>query len=243
MNNAYNYLVAAAAYVFAYEEDEVEFPDNEAELSKRFLEFYGKEISVELSRRIIFSFGEVGLIGVVEEEYAGLIISFDQSNFDSTFGRLADAKHGKFIDVSQSAGEVYRRTINNDRFWADLETALKDGGDQQAIKLAPASDRIVTILHNSEEGKLLISSIDKIVDNLETNNEVAAQAGQDRDRLISEGKASRQIILGVEVSAKNLKNLVLSFFKEIYAKFKAKSAEWGVDKAMDLIEKIIEFIK
>ena len=145
--------------------------------------------------------------------------------------------------MSHSAGEVYRRTIKNDRFWSDLEAAINGGDTQQVLDLVPASDRIVTILHNSEEGKVLISAIDNVIDNLETNNEIAAQAGQERDRLISEGKASRQIILGVDVSAKNLKNLVWSFFKEISIKFRAKSADWGVDKAMDLIEKILDLFK
>ena len=54
MNNAYNYLIAAAAYIFAYEENKVDFPDNEDELSRRFLAFYGKDLPSDIARRVIF---------------------------------------------------------------------------------------------------------------------------------------------------------------------------------------------
>jgi hypothetical protein len=242
MDSAFDYIVAASAYVFVYESDELTFPEDEAAFQKSFQEFYRKEIDKDIARRILLELSNLGLIAVRHEKYAGTIISFKQGDFDQRYVELAESGYAKFIRPGDNANEIYRRTLNNNDFWRDLADEYQ-GIDAQPDPNIPASDRVVTLSHNSEQGKLIIGALDRISDDLQTNNQIADEAGQDRDRLVAEAKAAKELIKGDRISISKLRTMIWSFFKEISDKFREKAAEWSVDEVLAVLAKILEMLK
>ena len=246
--SAFDYILGAVAYIYAYErEDGYKFSSDPIALSKDFADKYDHELPKEVADRVVDELDRLEFISLIRDKYAGTILQFDQDKFNSRYSNLADRSYRKFLSLAQPAPEIYLKAISNPQLWNDLgeEGDFATESDRDAVQQEriPASDRLVTVSHNSDEGQLLQLSLDQIISELETNNAIAAEAGEDRERLIAEARASRELVLGEKISTGKLQSLVLSFFQEIGKKFREKASEWSVDKVISVLLKILELLK
>jgi len=243
----FDYLVGATAYLYAYEPDGgLRFPDTAAQIAEHFEKKYDHSIDIALANRILEELSRLEFIGLTIDKYAGELIEFDQDKFNSRYDSLSKENQKVFISIHSQALDFYERAISNEKLWKDLSLETDSGAlseDRGALDRIPASDRIVTISHNSEDGQVLALSLTQIIDDLEKNNSIAAEAGGDRERLLAEAKASRELLRGETISSDKLKFLVLRFFEEIAKKFREQTATWTLDQVFSVLLKILDLLK
>ena len=249
MADTFEYLVGATAYIFVYpQNDDERFPDSFERVQEAFQRFYDKALDLDRVKRVVRELARLSFITLVEDRYAGEVIEANDHHYDTRYRFLSDRKYKKFFKVSDSAGTIYRKVLSNPLFWEDLATdeaeelAAPEPGELN-VEEVPAADRVVTISHNSEEGQILELSVSHIVGDLETNNAVANEAGDERDRLIAEGKATHGLLKAERISLSNLRTLIWNFFQEVAKKFEGRAVEWSVDKALMILSKLFEMME
>lgn len=244
MDSAIDYLTAAVAYQHCLQnEDSWTFPKEASELCSSFEGFYSKKIEKRAADLVFRRLADFGLIQIREDRYAGLVVIVEQDAYDSRYLSCCDEFPSIFIRPRHEAWQFYRKAMASDDFWHDLGIELKNQSEdpiqKNFVSQIPASDRFVTLTHNSPEAKEIDGVIECIVTELRESNSIAEIAGADRDRLVAEGNASRDLLRGEQISWDKMRTLVLTFLKEVSKKFKDEAISWGVSKAIALISKLL----
>ncbi|NYF33933.1 hypothetical protein [Sphingopyxis sp. JAI108] len=245
MASALDYLVAATIYRFAYEGHNFSFPDSIDGLQSNLEEYYAVKFDQGVSDKLAKALGTMGVINYSDDRYAGIIISADQNRVNEIFDNLC-AQGGIYKSIDDIANSFYKKVISNDDFWKDLRRELSEAGETRSGEyevVIPAADRTVTVLHNSPEGKEISGVLDTVIDDLSHNNEIAVSAGSDRQRYIAEAKSARELMRGETIRRQAVYEVLWKFFRELLAKFKEKSLEWGIDKVLNLLDDILDLIK
>ena len=201
-----DYLVAGAAYELHGPLQSASPPKYIDSFRKRILEQLGISISEDLAVETLKKLKNLGLINVVTDKYAGTTITYQQANYDHRYLELTSTNPNSLLNKARIGGyEWIKRVLNSKLFQSDLEDQLlqnfahiegENAPDEVSAILdkVPASDRIVTILHNSEDGIFISSQLQQIQDDLEKNNEIAVIAGDERDTILGETKAVVEIV-------------------------------------------------
>ncbi|WP_156405261.1 hypothetical protein [Sphingomonas sp. Root710] len=245
MNEPTDYLVAAITYRFAQEGTDFDFPDNFADLKKDLDIYFSIDIDHSFLRHAVEIMDKIGIISFTEDRYAGESLSAKQDDIDDYYKKAAEDEGTVFVPISEKASEFYDRVFENKQFWIDLQNQISSeiSGDIRKLTAVPASDRVVTILHNSEEGRVIEESLDLIISDLNLNNEIASSAGADRPRFIAEAKAAKELVRGESVRKSALIEILWKFLREISAKFKEKIGDWGIEKVLQLLDDMLDLIK
>ncbi|MBD8618091.1 hypothetical protein IFT67_04075 [Sphingomonas sp. CFBP 13728] len=184
------------------------------------------------------------MANIVDDEYAGELIQLGRARSDEAWDEADSVILGR---AWEGGGGWFDRVFRNEKFWSAVEHELTDNLGAPIVTEpvndpVPASDRIVTISHNSPEGTLIVSAINTALLDLDQNNLIAAEAGGERERLVAEGKASIELLKGERIKRGALIEVVWKFLKEIMSKFKEKSIDWGVDKSVAILEKMLDLL-
>jgi hypothetical protein len=83
----------------------------------------------------------------------------------------------------------------------------------------PASDRIVSRSDNQQQIEEIAAGIDELVVELKQDNEVGAALGDDRDLIISEANASKELVRGDRFRVARLAQLLVPALKFLADKF------------------------
>ncbi len=237
------YIVASAAYQYCFEEeDSFAFPKTVDGFIDQFNFRYSCKMTPDLGRSVLKNLRDLGFIRIVEDKYAGLIISADQTQFDNAFSLSCSKRPDIFLSPISDGAIFYNNALSNSQLWSDLQSSDWSSdlvSLESEFEAVPASDRFVTLTHNSPEYKEIDGAIDNALIDLQENNFIAEAAGSDRDRLIAEGKAARSLISGEIISWEKLRSVVLSFLREVSKKFKEESIKWGVAKALTVVTKLL----
>ena len=243
MTEPIEYVVAAAAYQHCLlKSGEFEFPKTVEDFVISLNSFYNCSIDKDIAAGVLRRLAALDFVVMRNDKYAGVIISAQQDSFDSRYLALCELKPEIFVRPMNDAWIFYSKSMNNPLLWADLSGEAIENISNIDNNI-PASDRVVTLTHNSEESRTVISAIECVVDDLETNNEIASEAGESRERLVSEGKAAIELIRGEKISWLKANGLILEFLKEIAKKFSSKVADWGLDGAIQIMHKILDLLK
>ncbi len=103
--------------------------------------------------------------------------------------------------------------------------------------VVPASDRIVTIDHNSEELKNTVAAIEETIDALRGDNEIDPAEKQATE---AELKAGLTLLESAQVKLWNLRDSLFGSLGELVTKFKDKTVGAAAKKALDWLVRLIE---
>lgn len=235
-----DYLVAGIALELSRWTNYERMPLDVSEFGLVFKSAFDVELADEWSEKLIGRLAQLQFVNVDDDKYIGRTISTSKATIEYRFGRVA--RQANIFGRARANGrEWLKRVFSASAFWEDLaQSPASEPDSEDMLGEIPASDRTVTVLHNSEDGKVLNSGLDLIEQDLSTNNEVADEAGEDRERLLSEVKASRTLLWSERLRVDVLRSVILKFLKEISEKFKVKSVDWGVSQMIDVIEHILK---
>lgn len=209
----------------------------------------GVELVDNDAQRVALRLQSLGFLRVVKDEYAGQY--YEPASAGVMPFRIDRLKKNEsapgFIYALSGGPTLLSRAFANQKFWSDFEAGLDEEPEQGLqgtfdVDQVPASDRIVTLSHNSPEGQALAQAVQAVVDDLNVNNAVADEAGPERERLIAEGKASIELLRGERLRKSALIELIWKFLKEVAAKFKEKAVDWGVDHALEVMAKMMDLL-
>lgn len=245
MSGPLDYLVAAASYRYSYiEEKDFSFPSSAMELARELGDYYQANVDVGVAERVIQEMSRLGILSYSQDKYAGPEISANSENIDSKYEEMSLKDPQIFRPLSLGTREFFIRVLANPVFWTDVnEQLVHEAVGDHTKDIIPAADRFVTILHNSDEGKLIDASLDMVINDLNHNNEIADSAGSDRPRFIAEAKASREVLRGETIRRSALIEVVWKFFRELLGRFKQKASDWGIEKVISLLDQMLDLIK
>ncbi|WP_156678969.1 hypothetical protein [Sphingomonas profundi] len=237
------YVASALAYHFYLRDEKIGGPSSLSDLKATFKNEFDHELSDKAVLETASWLEENSFIKLYNDRYAGMLLSYDQNDFNAAYRQFREKLPESILARGWSFNfELFSKVFSQSRFWQDLEDDSEKVQSEKAFGLIPASDRTVTVLHNSSEGADISAGLLLIEDELSTNNQVASDLGEDRDRLLGEVKASRLIIWSQHIRADVLSGLILGFLRELIKRIPEKAASLGVDRIIKLIEKILDHV-
>lgn len=142
------------------------------------------------------------------------------------YAQLGDSGPDDGIDVTIT-GEGY-----------DFAESLINSPD--ATDTAPASDRIVTLDHNSAGYQEARDSLDNTIAAVKGNNELAADDPEDRERQVAELESGRRLLEATRVRVEAVQTVLVSILKRLIAKFTdhaiGKFATLALEKLLLLLD-------
>lgn len=214
---------------------------NHAEdFSNLFLENFGVDLDEVILSRALFLMDDLNLIRIDEDVYAGQFITLQKTSFSSQFKEVAEqVPDSPLATVLRGRRQWIEQVLDNAAFWEEARKPSATDGETLDEQV-PASDRMVTLLHNSPERLEIATGLEALSESLRTNNEVAAELGDDRERISAELEASRAGIQPERIRAGFIRETVLKVLRELGTKLKDKAMELGVDRLIVLFETLLD---
>ncbi len=242
--NSELYLVAAFGLGIMGSDAELVRTMNRSESFAEFFEaLYNRKIPAENLEATLKMMADVKLIDIDDDPFAGRYISLQKTAFTSQFKLIAEELPDSPIAIILRAKRPWIDSVlANEEFWkvaaAPPTGAASD--DDHDLDEIPASDRSVTLLHNSPERAEIEHGLSDLVETLRTSNEVADQLGEERERISWELEAAKVAIRSERIRVGYIKDSVLKTLRELGKKLKEKAIDLGVDKLISLFEMILD---
>jgi hypothetical protein len=241
-----SYIVAALGLAISESSaDAVRALNKSSDFEDFFKEAYGYVIPPSALSSIITMMHETDLITIDDDAFAGEFISTQKTAFSTQFRRLAEQVPKSPLAVVLRAKRPWiEKVFSSEAFWEELKQiddrpSVEQVGSEINIAV-PASDRTVTLLHNSPERLEIQADLGEIADTLRTSNEIASELGDDRERIVAElssveaGLASERIRVGFIHSS------VMPVLTELGLKLKDKGIGLVVERLIALFTALIE---
>ncbi len=241
------YVVAGLALaILDLSADSVKSLNRLKDFQMLFLEAYGYEISDDAISDALERMGDGKLLSVDNDQFAGTYITVQKTAFSSQFKEVAQVIPASPLGIALRAKRPWLENVfGNERFWEELNAPQDENEHDDRISEqspVPASDRTVTLLHNSPERIEIESAMQSLSEKLRTSNEIATELGDDRERLSAELEASQAGLRPEKIRAGFIRDTVLKVLRDIGTKLKDKAIELGVDRLIALFEIILENI-
>lgn len=100
-------------------------------------------------------------------------------------------------------------------FSRDLFKYIRRNQNTLGKQEAPASDRIVSLDHNSSEYQIVMKKLEELKDTLRKNNQLAIEEPQDQSRVIAEISAAQDLLKAPRVRVDIVKDIIVTALKYI----------------------------
>ena len=110
------------------------------------------------------------------------------------------------VAIKSTLRELDNEPIENE---TELETANRNDGGLEVSQTAPASDRLVTVNHNTDEYKEAVSALDEVILSIVGDNEYGAERPEEKEGLLDALRGGQKLLDALEVSLAAVKATLL----------------------------------
>jgi hypothetical protein len=168
-----------------------------------------------------------GFISIVSDEYAGdYITPLSGWGVSYRLNKIKEQNSSHGIIYALDGGDILiTRAFQNPKFWADLDAQTEQNIDEvtqvelEATDEAPASDRIVHRDKSRVEIEVIEADIRGLVEEIESNNEVSIELGNDKELLTGELKTAETLIGQPVFRLSTMSNLAMPVLRYLADKF------------------------
>ncbi|GGO90251.1 hypothetical protein [Stakelama pacifica] len=242
-----SYIVAGfGAVISNYPADQVRNMNKRRDFLEIFSEEFGRdlpELALDLALDLM---ADLQLVDLNDDEFVGTYITTQKTAFLSRFKEIAQYLHGSPIAIVAKAGRPWiEEVFANEMFWDRVQERLSDQQSDESREIEenfeiPASDRTVSLVHNSAERIEIEQGLNEISDTLRTSNEVAEVLGDDRERISAEVEGVKAVLKSERVRLGYIRDSVLKVLGELSKKLKDNAIQLVVDRLLILFEKILD---
>jgi len=189
---------------------------------------YGRKLAEDLKDKNLATIEEdpeeLTLVDMVSISPTG--IRFVENQLSKKESYLSFLKRGIFVEAPEKLGEPVKAYI-------DLQVIETDSNNN-----APASDRMVSINHNSAEYQQTETALTELMDKIRSNNEFNEREPNQRNQVLAELRAAQELIKADQVSTRKVDALVTGTFIYLIEKFadapigELASSTWALLKAL-----------
>jgi len=181
----------------------------------------------------LLALAAAGLVTRHQDPYADDFFEITKQNFDAI---LAEGSHdGSIVQRSQRLGKVWLLSaFGNAALRAATGGPSKNNNASEVVtvhetlspedrvdaSVVPASDRIVSLKHNSDPYRQAIESLDAIVREIRADNRTGGFSTEEKEAAIADLTAGRQLLGATKVRARSVYELIhvpLTWVVKVYA--------------------------
>jgi hypothetical protein len=236
------YVIAGLALaIMDMSADEARLLNRRDNFKELFKSIYGFVLSDDVVVEVLDRMKKGGLLDISDDEFAGVYITLQKTSFSSQFKSIGESIPESPMGMALKGKRPWLDSVfNNETFWKELSSfSSADASESENNDFEvdiPASDRIVTLLHNSPERIEIEAGMQRLSETLRTNNEIASELGEDRERLSAEFEAANVGIKTERIRAGFISDTVLRILRELGTKLKDKAIDLGVERLVALFE-------
>lgn len=141
----------------------------------------------------------------------------------------------EFININFLAAEVWQ-------IWPISDVSLINGdkiGNHEMAQYAPASDRVVTLDHNSAPYKEAIAKLDEATSAVQSANDIGAASQEEREAVVSELTSLRKLLENTRVRVQAILALAGPAFNWIAKTFTQEGLKRLASEALDAIKALL----
>lgn len=235
MRDTTAYLAGAIAYRF-YRETDVKMPGTLEELRTELANFFECHIEPNGLAVAAYRARDLGILNLVENKWAGTILSATKNQIDESFDRNAKDNPLVFVKPQLGGEHLYSLMLQNPEFWVDTGHNLDNTAVIDESLQVPASDRIVAISDNQ------IAEIEDASEDLLV--ELGQQNGDDGDtskldRSVGQIKAARELVRAQSVRVYLVYETIVRLLNDLIERFSGQAIG---EAAKVLLRLYIEYV-
>lgn len=172
----------------------------------------------------------------LEDYFAPTFYVFNNEKVAAAFEARASVGGTPFTKAKIIGKPFIDQVLSNPKF---IESFLEIESVEEFSSIAPASDRIVRIDHNSRSFEITANGLEEISKDLEKSNEIGGLLGNYKEILLSEIRALQELFKSSYVRATAIFALAIPPLKFLAKEFSASSIG---ELAKKLIEEIFKMV-